>query len=44
MDVVVHAVIRSSCDAVGSDLDFLIDCTGQRLVPRDPNQIISEIE
>ena len=26
------------------DLDFLVDCTGQRLVPRDPKQIISEIE
>jgi predicted aspartyl protease len=26
------------------DLDFLIDCGGQRLVPRDPKQIVSEIE
>jgi hypothetical protein len=26
------------------DLDFLVDCAGQRLVPRDPNQIISEVE
>jgi len=26
------------------DLDFLIDCLGQRLVPRDPKQIISEAE
>ena len=26
------------------DLDFLVDCIGQRLVPRDPNQIISEAE
>lgn len=26
------------------DLDFLVDCTGQRLVPRDPKQIVSEIE
>jgi predicted aspartyl protease len=26
------------------DLDFLVDCTGARLVPRDPHQIISEIE
>jgi predicted aspartyl protease len=26
------------------DLDFLIDCVGQRLVPRDPKQIISEAE
>jgi len=29
---------------VMEDLDFLIDCTGQRLVLRDPNQIISEAE
>ena len=26
------------------DLDFLADCIGGRLVPRDPNQIISEAE
>ena len=26
------------------DLDFLIDCINQRLVPRDPDRIISEIE
>lgn len=26
------------------DLDFLIDCTSRRLVPRDPKQIISEAE
>jgi predicted aspartyl protease len=26
------------------DLDFLVDCTTGRLVPRDPNQIVSEIE
>jgi predicted aspartyl protease len=26
------------------DLDFLVDCTAQRLVPRDPKQIISEAE
>ena len=26
------------------DLDFLIDCTNQRLVPRDPKYIVSEIE
>jgi hypothetical protein len=26
------------------DLDFLVDCIGQRLVPRDPKQIISEVE
>lgn len=26
------------------DLDFLVDCTNGRLVPRDPKQIISEVE
>jgi predicted aspartyl protease len=26
------------------DLDFLVDCTQQRLLPRDPRFIISEIE
>lgn len=26
------------------DLDLLVDCTSQTLRPRDPNQIISEIE
>lgn len=26
------------------DLDFLVDCGTQRLVPRDPKQIVSEIE
>lgn len=26
------------------DLDFLVDCVAQRLTPRDPNQIISEVE
>ena len=26
------------------DLDFLIDCGAQKLVPRDPKQIISEVE
>jgi predicted aspartyl protease len=26
------------------DLDFLVDCTNQRLVPRDPKQIVSELE
>lgn len=25
-------------------LDFRVDCTEQRLVPRDPNQIIAEVE
>jgi predicted aspartyl protease len=26
------------------ELDFIEDCTAQRLVPRDPKQIISEVE
>ena len=26
------------------DLDFLVDCKNQRLVPRDPKAILSEIE
>ena|SRR5438552_14057250 len=26
------------------DLDFIVDCAAQRLVPRDPKQIISEVE
>jgi hypothetical protein len=26
------------------DLDLLVNCTAQRLVPRDPKQIISEAE
>jgi predicted aspartyl protease len=26
------------------DLDLLVDCTHQRLYPRDPNTIVSEIE
>ena len=26
------------------ELDFLVDCSGQRLIPRDPKQIVSEAE
>jgi predicted aspartyl protease len=26
------------------DLDFVVDCTQQRLVPRDPRYVVSEIE
>lgn len=26
------------------DLDFVVDCTSQQLVPRDPKKIISEVE
>lgn len=29
---------------VREDLDFLVDATNQRLVPRDPNFVVSEIE
>jgi hypothetical protein len=29
---------------VMEELDLIIDCTSTRLIPRDPNQIISEIE
>jgi predicted aspartyl protease len=29
---------------VMEELDFLVDCVGQRLVPRDPKQIVSEAE
>jgi hypothetical protein len=25
------------------ELDLILDCTGQRLVPRDPERIVSEI-
>jgi predicted aspartyl protease len=35
--VLIGAIVRE-------DLDFLIDCTGQRLIPRDPDRIISEVE
>lgn len=39
---------KRECALLGAivleELDFLVDCTGQRLVPRDPKQIISEIE
>ncbi len=26
------------------DLDFVVDCTGQQLVPRDPRYVVSELE
>jgi predicted aspartyl protease len=47
---VFNAVIEPDRDSaligaiVLEDLDFLIDCGKQRLVPRDPDRIISEIE
>jgi len=49
-DSVFNAVVEPDRESVliGAivleDLDFLVDCAGQRLVPRDPKQIISEIE
>jgi predicted aspartyl protease len=33
----VGAIVRET-------LDFVVDCTGQRLVPRDPRFIVNEIE
>jgi predicted aspartyl protease len=47
---VFNAIVEPTRDSiligaiVLEDLDFLIDCGGQRLVPRDPHQIVSEIE
>ena len=26
------------------ELDFMVDGTGQRLVPRDPNTVVTEVE
>ena len=47
---VFNAIIEPGRDSaligaiVLEDLDFLVDCVGQRLVPRDPKQIVSEVE
>src|SRR5579859_7758638 len=47
---VFNAVVEPDRDSaligaiVLEDLDLLVDCVAQRLVPRDPNQIVSEIE
>jgi predicted aspartyl protease len=47
---VFNAIVEPGRDSaliraiVLEDLDLLVDCTGQRPVPRDPHQIISEIE
>ena len=47
---VFNAVVEPDRDSaligaiVMEDLDLLIDCVTQQLVPRDPKQIISEIE
>jgi predicted aspartyl protease len=49
-DGVFNAIIEPDRESaligaiVMEDLDLLIDCTTQRLVPRDPKQIISEVE
>ncbi len=49
-DSVFNAIVEPGRDSaligaiVLEDLDLLVDCTGQRLVPRDPNQIVSEAE
>jgi len=45
-----NAVVEPARDSVliGAivleDLDFIIDCTRQELVPRDPKQIVTEVE
>lgn len=47
---VFNAVVEPDRDSaligaiVLEDLDFVVDCTRQTLAPRDPKQIISEIE
>jgi len=47
---VFNAVVEPDRDSaligaiVLEDLDLVVDCTGQKLVPRDPERIISEIE
>lgn len=49
-DSVFNAIVEPGRESaligaiVLEDLDFLVDCAGQRLVPRDPKQIISEVE
>lgn len=49
-DSIFNAVVEPGRDSaligaiVLEDLDFVVDCSGQRLVPRDPKQIVSEIE
>jgi clan AA aspartic protease len=47
---VLNAIVEPKRDTallgaiVLETLDFVVDCTHQRLVPRDPKQIVSEIE
>jgi len=49
-DSVFNAIVEPGRESaligaiVLEDLDLLVDCTGQRLVPRDPKQIVSEVE
>jgi hypothetical protein len=49
-DSVFNAIVEPDRESVliGAivleDLDFLVDCINQRLVPRDPKQIVSEAE
>jgi predicted aspartyl protease len=49
-DDVFSAIIEPKRDSaligaiVLEDLDFLVDCTKQRLYPRDPKFVVSEIE
>ena len=49
-DGVFNAVVEPDRESaligaiVLEDLDLLVDCVTQRLVPRDPKQIVSEIE
>jgi len=49
-DSVFSAVVEPARESiligaiVLEELDFLIDCVAQRLVPRDPKQIVSEAE
>ncbi len=49
-DSVFNAIVEPGWESaligaiVLEDLDLLVDCMGQRLVPRDPKQIVSEAE
>ena len=49
-DSIFNAVVEPDRESaligaiVLEDLDFLVDCAHQTLVPRDPNHIVSEIE
>jgi len=49
-DSVFHAIVEPDRESaligaiVLEELDFLVDCVGQQLVPRDPKQIVSEAE